>query len=408
MNISYTQQEAPLILIVDDDKFMRLQLCQMLQQAGYQVIEAADGVAAIAAFKRHHPQMVLLDALMPEMDGFTCCSKLNTLSNGNLTPLVLMVTQMDNPASVNRAFEVGATDYVTKPVHQTILCRRIQRLLRENQLTTALQQEVNERRQAEVKLKALMSELERSNDELQSFAYTASHDLQEPLRKIHIMGERLRSTSAGSLSDKGQDYLERMQQAAKRMNGLLQDLLALSRIASQGRPFEPVNLTKVIQGVLSDLEARIEESGGHVEVSNLLTLDADPTQMRQLLQNLISNGLKFRKAGEVPIVKVQGQLLQKQEKSLVGSAPASELYQIRVTDNGIGFDEKYLERIFAVFQRLHGRNEYEGTGIGLAVCRKIADRHRGTITAMSTPGQGATFIVTLPCKQPGNPKPNLN
>lgn len=405
MNISHAQQDTPLVLIVDDDKFMRLQLRQMVEQAGYQVIEAADGVAAVAAYKRHQPQMVLLDAVMPKMDGFTCCRELHTLLDRDRPAIVLMITQVGDPASVNRAFEVGATDYITKPVHQTILCQRIQRLLRENQLTRALQQEVVDRRQAEAKLKAITAELQRSNHELQNFASVASHDLQEPLRKIQIIGERLKSTYGETLTNQGRDYVERMQQAATRMNSLIQDLLAFSRLTSQTQSFKSVDLTQVVQGVLSDLEIRIEHSGGHVEVSNLPTLVADPTQMRQLLQNLISNGLKFSKPGQSPVVKVQGLLIQSQSENTAGLPSAPELCQIRITDNGIGFDEKHLGRIFKIFQRLHGRNEYEGTGVGLAVCQKIAERHGGTITATSTPGQGATFIVTLPSKQPNSPSP---
>jgi light-regulated signal transduction histidine kinase (bacteriophytochrome) len=189
-----------------------------------------------------------------------------------------------------------------------------------------------------------------------------------------------------------------MQDAARRMQILLHDLLTLSRVTSTAQPFEKVDLRKVVQDVVSDLEVRIEQTGARIEIGRLPVIDADAGQMRQLLQNLISNALKFHAPEILPRVIVSAKVLDNAE-SLAGSMPGEELVQIMVRDNGIGFDERYLDRIFQVFQRLHSRSEFEGTGIGLAVCRKIADRHGGMISAKSTEGQGATFIVTLPVKQ---------
>jgi len=232
--------------------------------------------------------------------------------------------------------------------------------------------------------------LQRSNHELQDFAYVASHDLQEPLRKIQAFGDRLKTKCAAALTDDGRDYLERMQNAASRMQTLINDLLAFSRVTTKGQPFELVELSRVAREVLSDLEVRIEQTGARIEVADLPTLDADPMQMRQLLQNLIGNALKFRREHFKPLVKVS-------------SRPVNGAHcELRVEDNGIGFDMKYLERIFGMFQRLHGREHYEGTGVGLAICRKIAERHGGQITAESAPGRGATFIVTLPVHHGNN------
>jgi len=241
-------------------------------------------------------------------------------------------------------------------------------------------------------------ELARSNAELQQFASIASHDLQEPLRKIQAFGNRLKATYGERLNAQGLDYLERMQNAAQRMQNLIDDLLILSRITTRVQAFVPVNLTQVAQEVLSDLEVRSQQSGGRVEVGELPTIDTDPVQMRQLLQNLISNALKFHRDAEPPVVKIYSQLLDRERKPVEADVVA-ELCQIIVEDNGIGFDEKYLDRIFNVFQRLHSRSEYEGTGMGLAICRKITERHGGSITAKSTPEHGAKFIVTLPVKQ---------
>ncbi len=239
-------------------------------------------------------------------------------------------------------------------------------------------------------------ELAQSNAELQQFAAVASHDLQEPLRKVQAFGNRLQSTCGEALTEQGQDYLERMQNAAQRMQVLIDDLLALSRVTSKAQPFVSVDLATVTKEVLSDLEVRLQQTGGRVELGELPTIQADPLQMRQLLQNLISNALKFQRSGEPPVVKIDCRPINNQEQPASEGIGGVKVWQITVQDNGIGFDEKYLNRIFNVFQRLHSRSEYEGTGIGLTICRKIAERHGGSITAQSTPGQGAKFIVTLP------------
>jgi len=259
--------------------------------------------------------------------------------------------------------------------------------------------DISVRKEAEERLKLAAEQLRRSNLELQEFASVASHDLQEPLRKIQAFGDRLKSKCAEGLGENGRDYLERMQDAARRMQILLHDLLTLSRVTSKAQPFEPVDLKKVVEDVVSDLEVRIEQTRAQVEIGRLPTIDADAAQMRQLLQNLISNALKFQRPGGKPEVIISAKVLDNNAESLAGSMPGEEICQIMVKDNGIGFDEQYLDRIFQVFQRLHSRSEYEGTGIGLAVCRKIADRHGGTISAKSAEGEGATFIVTMPVKQ---------
>jgi PAS domain S-box-containing protein len=245
--------------------------------------------------------------------------------------------------------------------------------------------DVTARKRAEQALQRQAKELARSNAELEQFAYVASHDLQEPLRKIQAFGDRLKHKCSEALNEDGRDYLARMQNAAGRMQTLIHDLLALSRVGSHPHPFTPMDLNEVVHGVVSDLESRVEQLGGRVEVSSLPTVRADRMQMRQLFQNLIGNALKFHKLDQPPVVKVS-------------SRPEGEAggCSIIVEDNGIGFDEKYLERIFQVFQRLHGRGEYEGSGIGLAICRKITERHGGTITAASKRGEGARFEINLP------------
>ncbi|MCE5216691.1 GAF domain-containing protein [bacterium] len=254
-----------------------------------------------------------------------------------------------------------------------------------------LTQEVAERRRAEESLAATARELSRSNTELEQFAYAASHDLQEPLRKVIAFGDRLRAKAAGTLPEDATDYLARMQNAAGRMQTLISDLLSYSRVTTRAQPFGELDLNRVVAEVLADLEVAVERSRAQVEVAQLPTIWADETQIRQLLQNLIANALKFQPEGRQPLVNLDSELLPAEDG-------LPERVRLTVRDNGIGFEDRFADRIFGVFQRLHSRGEYDGTGIGLAICRKIAERHQGQITAHGKPGEGAEFTVTLPLR----------
>ena len=240
-------------------------------------------------------------------------------------------------------------------------------------------------------MRLIDEELGRSNRELQDFATIASHDLQEPLRKIQAFGDRLEERLSSVLDEETTEYLRRMKDAAARMQTLINDLLCYSQVAIRPEPPQPVDLGLVVSDVLQDLDERIRATKGHVDVGQLPTLLASPLQMRQLFQNLIANALKFHPEGVAPKVKVEA--AARTAARGPGRAP---VWEIRVRDNGIGFEEEYAERIFAPFQRLNGRQEFEGTGMGLAICRKIVVLCGGTITATSHPGAGATFLVTLP------------
>mgnify|MGYP002778034041 CR=1 FL=1 len=268
--------------------------------------------------------------------------------------------------------------------------------LQQAELYQRLQSELEERQRAEQELKRQQQLLAQSNTDLQQFASVASHDLQEPLRKIQVFGNQLQEKFSEVLGAQGRDYIERMQNAVGRMQSLIDDLLIFARIASRAQPFVATNLEQVVQEVLSDLEVRLQQTGGRVEVEQLPTIDADPIQMRQLFQNLIGNALKFHRPQTSPAVRIYSRVAIAPPQPAAENSASVATCQVLVADNGIGFEPKYQERIFQAFQRLHGRSQYEGTGMGLAICRKIAERHGGSITATSTPGQGATFIVTLP------------
>ncbi len=257
-----------------------------------------------------------------------------------------------------------------------------------------LERQVQERTR---QLQESVQDLSRSNQNLQQFAYVASHDLQEPLRKIQQFGDLLRNQYADQLGE-GIDYLQRMQVAASRMSVLIKDLLAFSRISTQQENTAPVNLTEVIETVLYDLEIAIGETGAQLTVEPLPTVQGDASQLGQLFQNLLSNALKFRRSGTVPVIHISPRRVATTHlPDTVKPTRAAATYQrIDVSDNGIGFEQKYASRIFQVFQRLHGKDQFAGTGIGLAICEKVAANHGGAITATSQPGQGTTFSVYLP------------
>ncbi|HEY9663906.1 MAG TPA: ATP-binding protein [Allocoleopsis sp.] len=322
------------------------------------------------------------------------------LGNGQWNIPVLR-NLLEKVLSHNIAFEDFEVEHEFQHIGPKIMLLNARQIVQEDLQTGMVLlaiEDVTERKQIEQSLKLLNAKLEQSNRELQDFASVTSHDLQEPLRKIQAFGDLLVQEYGELLPEPGNQYLQRMQNAAARMQALINDLLAFSRITTKAQPFSSVDLNQIVREVLSDLEIHIQTVGAKLEVSHLPTIDADPLQMRQLIQNLVSNALKFHQPSVPPVIQIQAETNQRRTRANHAESP--ELCRILIEDNGIGFDEKYLDRIFTVFQRLHYRNEYEGTGVGLAICRKITERHGGSITANSSPGKGSTFIVTLPVHQP--------
>ena len=372
------------ILMVDDEPSNISLLENMMMQEGYEhLYSTTDPTQVMELFSEVKPDLILLDLNMPKMDGFQVMEQLKERDPESLVP-ILVLTALKDEKTRWRALGEGAKDFLCKPFELTEASLRIKNLLEMRMLHQRVQMH-NEILEEEVLVRT--AELERTTEELTNFAYIASHDLQEPLRKIIVFGDRLAGRFDSVLNDAGRDYIQRMQKSAIRMKNLIDDLLNFSRITTHSTPFQPVDLNEVVSEVLSDLEVQIERTQGKVEVTPLPTIEAERFQMRQLFQNLISNSLKYHKENIPPVVTVQHK----------GSNEGLE--EIWIEDNGKGFDEKYLDRIFRPFERLHGISGYDGTGMGLAICHKIMGYHKGHLTATSQLSQGAIFIVKLLTRQ---------
>lgn len=372
------------ILIVDDEPGNVFLLEQMMIQEGYDNLHSTcDSTNAIGLFVEVQPDLVLLDLNMPRTDGFQVMEQLKEADPESLVPILVLTALKDEKTKL-RALRSGAKDFLSKPFDLTEASLRIKNLLEMRLLHQRVQMH-NQILEEQVQIRT--AELERSAEELTNFAYIASHDLQEPLRKVIAFGDRLAAKFGPILNDTGKDYVERMQKSAIRMKTLIDDLLHFSRVTMRSTPFQEIDLNAVISEVLSDLEVQIERTKGRVEVDFLPRIEGGKFQMRQLFQNLISNALKYHRDAVPPVIKIKY------------AGFNEEFEEIHIEDNGKGFDEKHLDRIFRPFERLHGHSEYGGTGMGLAICHKIVTHHKGQITAKSQPNQGATFIVKLPSKQ---------
>ncbi|CCH01095.1 Phytochrome-like protein cph1 [Fibrella aestuarina BUZ 2] len=298
-----------------------------------------------------------------------------------------------NPVYAPDGSIYGVLNTATDVTAQVVALRASEQRYR--RLSEELEQRVNQRTQ---ELNLANQDLKRSNENLQQFAYIASHDLQEPLRKIQSFGDLVLRQTAAPLDDQSRFMLQRMVEAGNRMSALVNDLLTFSRVKTRQEAFKQVSLQKIMARVLDTLDLAIEQTGASIHLQALPRVNGDEMQLGQLFQNLLSNSLKFAAGDRTPVISIT---VGEQERAtlppdVVPSGHAERFHRIGVVDNGIGFDTKYLDRIFQVFQRLHGKNQYTGTGIGLAICQRVVENHGGAITAQSQPGQGSTFIVYLP------------
>lgn len=380
MNSVTEEATAKKVLIVDDTPANIDVLKKTLEVKGYEISFAPSGEIALKVAPQFLPNIILLDIMMPGIDGFETCNQLKKIKSTQGIP-VIFISAKHETQDIVKGFECGGADFVAKPFQKDEVLARVKTHI-------DLQILIKEKEHTEAIIKNYADELERSNKDLEDFAFIASHDLQAPLRRIQAFSSRFCENYEDQVDERGREYLARLEKSATKMQDLITNLLNYSRVSRRKRELKPVDLNIVVSDVLESLEIVCEKAQGKVEVESLPVLEADDFQMRQLFQNLISNGLKFHKKGVPPVVRIQSQYL-----------PDKQSWQISVKDNGIGFDEKYLDRIFKPFERLQGSTEYEGTGIGTAISEKIVQTHSGTITARSRVGEGSEFIVCLPERQ---------
>lgn len=376
------------ILVVEDEVVQARVLRTVLEKRGHTVTVASDGDRAWRLLEERHFPLVVSDWLMPCLDGPGLCRRIRARERAPYTYVLLLTTKTTRDDRLE-GLRAGADDFLAKPVDVGELAARLEIAARILTMQQALHDRSRAVDEANERLRRQNTRLTEMNAEMEQFASVACHDLQEPLRKIQVFGGRLRAGYGDALGARGEEFLKRIEGAAGRMQALVRDLFQLTQVDQVPRPFVPVDMGLAAREALTDLEARLEETQGEVEVGSLPTVTGDPLQMRQLLLNLIGNGLKYHRPEAPPRVSVTACRES-------GADGTEDRHRITVRDNGIGFDERYLDRIFQPFQRLHGRGEYEGTGIGLAICRKIVERHGGTLTARSAPGEGAAFMVSLP------------
>lgn len=412
-----------MILIVDDKPENLFSLKTLLQLHAYEVDTAASGEEALKKILKQDYELIILDVQMPGMDGYEVAETITGYSRTRNIPVIFLSAVNIDKRFIRKGYASGGVDYVTKPFDADLLLLKVKTFSRLHEQTRelkliqdALKEENEMRKGAQKALKEanvlleekvkertkelllINKELETSNAELQQYASVASHDLQEPLRKIITFSQIIQERFLADTPEAAQ-YMNKVISSTERMRALINDLLTFSKLAVDFS-FVPTHLNEIVQDTLHDLELVIKEKEAQVIVEPLPAIQAVPGQMRQAFQNLIGNALKFSRQGVAPIIKISAERVA--DKSFGSpTSPAGGFLRISIHDNGIGFNEVYLDKIFTIFQRLHGRTEYEGTGIGLAIVKKIIDKHNGLLTARSTEGEGATFLLVLPVQQAG-------
>ncbi len=401
------------LLIVDDNPNNLFSFEAALKSPGLEIMAAPSGVEALQILIAHPDiSLILMDVQMPGMDGFETAELIRGQRMFKELPILFITAVYRSDDFARRSFDVGAFDYITKPVDSGVLKSKVQvfltlqqQKLQLGEANAALQAEIIERKQAaaglvEANARAteMMAELERSNTELEQFAYVASHDLQEPLALVTSFLQLLQRRYKGQLDSEADEFIDFAVNNAARMKMLISDLLAYSQVGTHGREFEPIDADAALDQAVTNLQLTIEKSNAKITRDALPSVKGDFVQMTQLFQNLIGNALKFRNE-KYPVVHISA---KKNSKVLAQNSEQAQTladWTFSVQDNGIGLDSQYSERIFTIFQRLHTREEYSGTGIGLAICKKIVERHGGHMWVESEEGQGATFYFTLPIEE---------
>ena len=402
-----------MVLIVDDIKANIIALKKTLELHDIDVDTAESGEEALKKILKTDYCLIIMDVQMPGLDGFEVVKILSGNKRTKDIPVIFLSALNIEKKYIFKGYETGAVEYITKPVDSDLLILKVKTFLKlyEQQrelkgIKELLSKEIIIRKEAQDNLEIKIAErtkelvlkneeLEMKNHELQQFSWVVSHDLNEPIRKIQIFIKIIKELYLAD-DAKAVDYVNRTIKSAERMQTLITDLLAYSRLSSQVKP-EVTDLNVVLQEVLSDFDYLIERKNAIIKSNELPTIDSIPSQLRQVFQNLIGNALKFSGNAQHPLIEITSEIIS--DKSFDSpTSPEGKFCRITVKDNGIGFDEIYLDRIFIIFQSLNDRQSYEGTGIGLAIAKKIIEKHNGLITAKSQIGQGSSFIIILPLK----------
>jgi signal transduction histidine kinase len=400
-----TEKSPVRILAVDDREDNLLSIETILEEENYTIVKANSGRAALKILlQQQNFTLILMDVQMPDMNGFETASLIYEREKLRHIPIIFITAHNQGEERMFEGYKMGGVDFIYKPINPELLRYKVsvfvelyqkthELLNHERKLLAAnrkLETEVEERKLKEEKIRLLNEQLLENNiqlkstiEELDRFAYVASHDLQEPLRKILVFSDKLQTKYKDSLEGEVGQSLEKIAKASARMQSLINDLLKFSRQTSVSEDFIVIPLRTLIQDVVADLEVEIDKSSAQIHLEDLPEIFGIPSQMRQLFQNILSNALKFRKKDEPPVIRIYNE-------------PWSDSNRIVIQDNGIGFDPRYSEEIFMVFKRLHSYHEFEGSGVGLSICKKITDKHNGVIRAESKIGEGSKFIIELP------------
>ncbi len=407
------------ILVVDDREDNLFSIEAILEKDNYTIVKANSGRAALKILLREHDfSLILMDVQMPELNGMETATMIYEREKLKNIPIIFITAHDYDEDIVFKGYKMGGVDYIYKPINPELLRVKVsvfvelyrkthQLIQHEKKLLAAnrsLQKEIEERKASEQKVKLLNAQLVENNahlkevnEELDRFAYVASHDLQEPLRKIMVFSDKILMGS--NYNKETEKYFKRIIGASERMQLLINDLLSFSRHSASSSDFKETNLNELVKEVITELELEIENSNAQILVADLPVAHIIPSLMRQLFYNLLSNAMKFRKKDVAPVIRVEVESADPNDFKARGKHGSQNFYQITVSDNGIGFDPKYAEDIFVVFKRLHSYHEFEGSGVGLSICKKIIEKHNGFIRATSKPGEGSSFIIGLPDKQ---------
>ena len=408
------------ILLVDDREDNLFSIAAILEEDKYNIVMANSGRAALKILLTQHDfSLILMDVQMPDLNGFETATIIYERDILKNIPIIFITAYSKDDDHIFKGYKMGGVDYIYKPINPDLLRvkvsvfvelyrKNLQLQLQEKKLLTvnrSLQKEIEDRKISEDKVQQLNEQLiqnnahlKQMNEELDQFAYMASHDLQEPLRKIQMFSDKILLKK--EQDDESEKYFSKIISASRRMQSLIKNLLEFSRHSVSSSDFRVTDLNQLVKDTLTDLEIEIEKSSAQITYNNLPVISAVPGLMQRLFYNLLSNAIKFHKKELLPVIDIKAEKMEPAELlNFIGHLNGSIYYKITVRDNGIGFDNKHSGDIFKVFKRLHNYQEFEGTGVGLAICKKIVEKHGGFIIAEGIVNEGSSFIMILPEKQ---------